>query len=193
MPSLHTIDAELAHCRAELSHLLRAEEETPAERLDIQWVKQCDQWEEQGADPTLNTLYSWIVQTPAPVAVIRYMVGVFNGDNAYRHVRLNFFGSDSDVCIANLFYWYHKKNRLRRQWLDRDPSIDRGVLGSTRHIDPPHARVQWYTTFTVGERVIYFTWRRPSELVLDVVFTSDPALYESNEPWEELTAKCTDA
>jgi hypothetical protein len=190
MPSLHTIDAALARCRTELACLLRAEEEPAEPSLAIQWMRQRKAWERHRADPSLVDLYHWAVQTPEPHTVIWYVLGLFCGHTEYRYMRLNFLDNDVSDSIANVFYWYYKKIICNKAWLDDRSSIEQGTLGDTRYVD---ARTQWYNTLTFKKHVIYFTWRRPSDLVLDVVFTTDPALYESNESWKELTKKCTDA
>jgi hypothetical protein len=194
MPSLHTIDAALARCRTELACLLRAEEGAvvPLPSLDVRWARQCAAWRNEHADPSLDRLYDWMVQTPAPVAVIRYMGDVFSGAKAYRHMRVYALGSTVPQSIADLFFWYYKKNILHKKWLD--DGIPRGDFIEAQYVDAPDASIrQWYTTFTIEGRAIYLTWRLLPDTTLDLIFTCDPALHTPGVSWEALEAKCTDA
>jgi hypothetical protein len=154
--------------------------------VESRWRAQSRAWRSARANPSLNDLYPFFVRTPDCASVIRYMSDVFRGGRNYRYMKLNFLGLSVPTCIANLFSWYCIKETCKKKWLDED--IDRGEVGETRYVD---ARLQFYTTFTFGERVIYFTWRRPSLDVLDVIFTGDSALYASDESWTDLQKRCT--
>jgi hypothetical protein len=107
-------------------------------------------------------------------------------------MQINYFGDKAEDCVANLFYWYYKKNILHQKWLDADPDI---VAHVTRSVEDENTGTHWFATLTLGKYVIYFAWKvkreGPSDWVVDVVFTCDPALATSTESWEDLCVRCT--
>ena len=184
MPTLHAIESELVQCRAELARL------TPL--MAPTWRAKRARWITEGTDPSMEDLYASFVRNPTtPADLVRYMAGIFDNDQAYRYVELNFMGGGTvDAWIKDLFDWYYTKCILKKPWLSNQ--ADTGTFTAERYINTNHT--QFYTTLNIGGRDIQIAWIRPKNgNVLEVVFTRDPALYRSTARWDDLKAQCTGA
>jgi hypothetical protein len=206
MTKVQAINSELMQCHWELSRLLNTsgESDEPLPPKDVDWWRQVTKWRSEAYNPNMYELYQWFVRTPKHTDVLRYMAGIFDRDkddwskavafnkgeaDRYRYMQLNFLGSSTRSCIADLFYWYHKKIVARKSWLIDDSSIDRGRFTAERYVD---TNIQWYSKFSIGDIEVQFTWRVLSANVLEVIFTRNTALYDSADSWEKLRAMCTE-
>ena len=192
MSQLWKIDNELMKCKVELAKWLMGEEgqsEYVDDPVGVKrwWEKYLD-WEQRKKEPDLLFLYTDYITSPTHSEVIRYVGNAFKGSRDYRRVVINFIGNDVQSTICKLFVWYYVKT------FSNESIYSARWFGSVTEKRFHDGRTQFYFKYQIREGNIdlelQITWKRPKEKVLDVIFTCNDDLFNSDNSWDELKRKC---
>jgi hypothetical protein len=204
MNKIQLIDSELMKCMLEMSKLsskyvnkneyssshtkLRA---TPLGTASSEWVEKRDQWGREKKSPTLVELYSYHIKFPSPDVVIDYMQRLFNGSDVYRHAVFNFLGENVNFSIWQIFNWFFVINQMNGTFLTLDEyaSPENNFL-DLGFVERSQTCCQFYLEMKFGKHIIFLTWIRSSEFVLDVIFSSKDDFCTSKLPFDDLKKKC---
>ena len=139
---------------------------------------------------TLRDLYTNYIVSPDSETAIAFMKGAFDGNEAYRYMRLNSIVNNLDECVKPAFMWCtmaSTPDAVLRETGTFWPTID-SLYG--QRYDWKYDL--WHIKLEIENcRPIYFVWKWTNANIIDVVFTGKNDLYNQYVPMDELLNLCT--